>query len=221
MLDFFKKLAREKFSSSAATPPAPPNSLPLGLRVGGAVTIDALPFRVLASELLFQLPPGNQVIESRGFIDLGQGAALHRFYLSDDAFIQVSMQAGTIDEIKLFQFVETKHPNTRAALEAWLKEGSELGRSKVLLQGKRFDRVWGDSTEPYTPPVVFDEHVFKTSATASDYNLTHYAMLYEREIPGSERMEYLLISVEDSGPNDFCVVFSIGVDVSAADLEII
>ncbi len=221
MFDFFKKVARGRLSKDASTPPPPPNSLPLGLRLGGAVTIDALPFRVLGSELLFQLPPGNQVIESRGHIDLGQGAELHRFYLSDDAFIQVSMQAGTVDEIKLFQFVETKHPNTRAALEAWLKEGSELGRSHVQLQGKRFDRVWGDAADVYSPPVVFDEHVFKTNAAASDYDLTHYAMLYQREIPNSERLEYLLISVEDSGPNDFCVVFSIGVDVSQADLEII
>lgn len=221
MFDFFKKAALSKFSKNANQPPPPPSSLPLGLRVGGAVSIDALPFRVLGSELLFQLPPGNQVIESRGYIDLGQGANLHRFYLSDDAYIQVSTQAGTIDEIKLFQFVETKHPNTRAALEAWLKQGSELGRSEVQLKGKSFQRVWGDAALAYSPPVVFDEHVFKNSAAAADYDLTHYAMLYEREIPGSERLEYLLISVEDSGPNDFCVVFSIGVDISAADLEII
>ena len=68
---------------------------------------------------------------------------------------------------------------------------------------------------------MFDEHVFKKSTGKADYDLTHYAMLYERQIPNSERLEYLLISVEDSGPNDFCVVFSIGVDVSQADLEII
>jgi len=221
MFDFFKKAALAKFSKNADLPPAPPSSLPLGLRLGGAVTIDALPFRVLGSELLFELPEGNQVIESRGYIDLGQGADLHRFYLSDDAFIQVSTQAGTVDEIKLFQFVETKHPNTRAALEAWLKEDSELGRSEVQLKGKSFQRVWGDASLAYSPPVVFDEQVFKTNAAKPDYDLTHYAMLYEREIPGSERLEYLLMSVEDSGPNDFCVVFSVGVDISAADLEII
>ncbi len=219
MFDFFKKAARAKFSTNL--PPPPPNAFPLGLRVGGAVTIDALPFRVLGAELLFQLPPGNQVIESRGLINLGQGAELHRFYLSDDAFIQLSTQASVLDELKLFQFAETRHPNTRVALEAWLKEGSELGRSSIVLQGKKFDRVWGDAAEPYSPPVVFDEQVFKNNASTPDYDLTHYAMLYQRQIPNSERLEYLLISVEDSGPNDFCVVFSLGVDISAADLEII
>ncbi len=219
MFDFLKKAARAKFATNL--PPPPPNALPLGLRVGGAVSIDALPFRVLRSELLFQLPPGNQVIESRGVIDLGQGSELHRFYLSDDAFIQVSTQASVLEELKLFQFAETRHPNTRAALEAWLKEGSELGRSSIVLQGKKFERVWGEPTEVYSPPVVFEEQVFKNSPSQPDYDLTHYAMLYQREIPNSERLEYLLISVEDSGPTDFCVVFSLGVDISVADLEII
>ena len=69
--------------------------------------------------------------------------------------------------------------------------------------------------------MVFDEHVWKKT-TAADYDLTHYAMLYQRSLPGpGERWETLLISLEDSGPNDFCIVYSIGLDLSPADLEII
>jgi hypothetical protein len=219
MFDFFKKAVRAKFSSELV--PAPPNAFPLGLRVGGAVSIDALPFRVLGSELLFELPAGHQMVEARGYIDLGQGAVLHRFYLSDDAFVQVNTQAGVLEELKLFQFAETKHPNTRAALEAWLKEGSELGRDRLTLKGKEFFRVWGDQNARYSPPIVFDEKVYKQNPLTADYEVTHFAMLYERSISGSERMEYLLVSVEDSGPNDFCVVFSLGVDISPADLEVV
>jgi hypothetical protein len=220
MFDFFKKAVRANLSANAL-PPAPPNAFPLGLRVGAAVTIDALPFRVLGSELLFKLPAGQQMVEARGMIDLGQGAVLHRFYLSDDAFVQAQTQAGELEELKLFQFAETKHPNTRAALEAWLKDGSELGRDRLTVKGKEFFRVWGDENAHYSPPIVFDENVYKQNPLTPDYDVTHYAMLYERSVTGSERMEYLLVSVEDSGPNDFCVVFSLGVDVSAADLEII
>jgi len=220
MFDFLKKAASARLAQRR--PPPPPRvEHPLGLRLGGAVAIDALPFRVLGAELLFSLPEGSQMVEARGHVDLGQGAELHRFYLSDDAFLQVSTQGGATDEIKLFQFAETKHPNTRAALEAWLRDDSELGKYEIDLKGKRFTRVWGDSGAHYSPPVVFDERVFKKSDSVPDYDLTHYAMLYQREIPGSERLEYLLVSVEDSGPSDFCVVFSLGVDVSSADLEIV
>lgn len=220
MFDFLKKAASARLNEKKP-PPAPRALHPLGLRLGGAVAIDSLPFRVLANELLFTLPPGNQIVEARGHVDLGQGAELHRFYLSDDAFLQINTQAGQVEEIKLFQFAETKHPNTREALEAWLRSDSELGRFEVSLKGKQFTRVWGDQDARYSPPIVFDEHVFKKNDAVADYDLTHYAMLYQREIAGSERLEYLLISVEDSGPNDFCVVFSLGVDLSPADLEIV
>lgn len=220
MFDFLKKAAQAKLRENAPPPP-PAHKHPLGMRLGGSVTVDSLPFRVLGEQLLFQLPPPGQMVEARGHVDLGQGAELHRFYLTDDAFVQINTQGGAVEEIKLFQFAETRHPNTREALEAWLRKDSELGRYEVEVKGKKFTRVWGDEGANYSPPVVFDEHVFKKSDSTADYDLTHYAMLYQREIPGSERLEYLLIAVEDSGPNDFCVVFSLGVDISAADLEIV
>jgi hypothetical protein len=220
VFDFLKKAVQAR-NVDKLPPPAPVSAHPLGLRVGGAVSIDPLPFRVLADQLLFVLPEGNQMIEARGRVDLGQGAALDRFYLTDDVFVQVHTQAGIVEELKLFQYAETRHPNTRAALEAWLNENSELGRAEVTLKGRHFTRVWGDDAAPYSPPVVFDEHIYKQSDATPDYDLTHYAMLYQRALAHTERTEYLLISVEDSGPNDFCVVFSVGVDVSPADLEIV
>ena len=224
MFDFFKKAIRAKSTPDGAPPalPAGAGSLPLGLRVGGSVSIDALPLRMLNGASLLELPEAQQLIEARGWIDLGQSAFLHRFYLSDELFLQVNVtETGgsgvSIEGIKLFQFFETKTPSNRSALEAWLKTPSELGQAQVTFSGKTFRRVWGDG-ETWAPPVVFDEVVYKNLAQP-DYDLTHYAMLFERELP-NDRMEYLLISVEDSGPEDYCVVYSIGLDLSVADLEI-
>lgn len=223
VFDFFKKAVRAQSNSEA--PPALPagaGSLPLGLRVGGSVTIDALPLRMLSGASLLELAQPQQVIEARGWIDLGQGAHLHRFYLSDELFLQVGVVAtggsgSSIEGIKLFQFFETKIPATREALEAWLKAPSEIGQEHISFSRKSFRRVWGDAVS-WAPPVVFDEVVYKNSPQP-DYDLTHYAMLFERDLP-NDRMEYLLISVEDSGPEDYCVVYSIGLDLSVADLEI-
>lgn len=223
MFDFLKKAIGAR--TTAPEPPALPagaGALPLGLRVGGSVAIDTLPLRMLGEATLLKLGDERQLIEARGWIDLGQSAFLHRFYLSDELFLQINVtETGgsgvQVEGIKLFQFFETKTPSNRAALEAWLRAPSVIGQEQIDYAGQRFFRVWGDPGT-WAPPVVFDEVVYKNVAQP-DYDLTHYAMLFERELPNG-RMEYLLISVEDSGPNDFCVVHSIGLDLGVADLEI-
>lgn len=219
MLDFLKKAirARQLEKQPPALPAGP--ALPLGLRMGAAVAVDPLPLRMLGSAPLFRLPDERQMVEARGEIDLGQGARLHRFYLSDDLFLQVNVDGSSVEDLKLFQFHDTVKPGSRAALEAWLKPGSELGRRELGAFGQRWERCWGEPHEAWAPPVVFDERVWKQAATP-DYDLTHYAMLYQRPLPG-ERWESLLISLEDAGPNDFSIVYSIGLDLSPADLEIV
>lgn len=53
-----------------------------------------------------------------------------------------------------------------------------------------------------------------------DGDLTHYAMLYSRPVPELQREEFLLVTGEDSGPNEFCVTYAVGIDVTVADLDI-
>ena len=223
MFDFFKKALRAKSNDSELPAfPAGVSSLPLGLRVGGWVSIDALPLRMLGEATLLKLPDEHQLIEARGCIDLGQGVFLHRFYLGDELFLQINVtetggSGSSIDGIKFFGFFETKTPASREALESWLRAPSVLGQEQIEYSGKRFTRVWGEPGA-WAAPVVFDELVYK-NLPQPDFDLTHYAMLFERQLP-NDRIEYLLISVEDSGPNDYCVVYSIGLDLSIADLEI-
>lgn len=194
---------------------------PLGLRLKGAVGVDGLPFRVAGDRLLFEVPEGNQLIEAWGDVELGGGSRLHRYYLTDDAFVQVSTTAGQVDDVKLFVFQDTVNPSNQAAFNDWVKRGSQIGAPHLDLEGRRYDRVWGDAgAQDWAPPVVFDEKVYKDSFRSPDYDLTHYAMLYQRLVPELDRYEYVLVSAEDYGPNEYCITFSVGVDVNQADLTI-
>lgn len=219
MFDFLKKAIRARQLEGQPPPLTGGLALPLGMRMGASVVVDPLPLKMLGAATLLRLPQDPQVVEARGEVDLGQGTRLHRFYLSDDLFVQVNVTGASVEDIKLFQYHDTVRPGSRHALEQWLKPGSELGQLHVTAFGQRWERCWGEPHEAWAPPVVFDERVWK-QGTAPDYDLTHYAMLYQRPLPG-ERWETLLISLEDSGPNDFCIVYSIGIDLSQADLEIV
>ncbi len=192
---------------------------PLGLRRGGFVTVDPTRYRLQADAYVFAAPEGSQRIDARGLVDLGAASELHRFYLTDDAFVQVNTTAKAIDDIKLFVFDETRTPSNHASFEQWLGEESLIGRQTVEHRGRTFVRVWGDEGQSKVPPVAFDESVYTESDTVPAYTVNHYCMLYERPVDDTQRMEYLLISAEQTG-DEYCVVFSVGVDISEADLEI-
>jgi len=195
--------------------------LPLGLRLGGAVALDTALFDAAGSAFGFVAPRGHCVIDAYGQIDLGGGSILHRFYLTEDAFLQVNTTSGAVDEMKYFVFHETRQPANQAAFKDWVRPGSALGAEMVEIEQRRYTRVWGDDpAESWVPPVVFEEHVYRGRPPKLDDELTHYAMLYQREIPSLQRVETLLISAEDYGPSEFCVVYSLGIDVSTADLDI-
>lgn len=194
---------------------------PYGLRLRGAVSVDSLPFQMAGDKLVFEPPEGNQAIEAWGEVELGGGARIHRYYLTDDAFVQVNTTAGQVDGMKMFIFHETRNPPNQAAFNDAVRRGSLIGAQHIDIAGQRYTRVWGDTPESaWAPPVVFDEKVYSKDPKEPDYDLTHYAMLYQREVPGLDRYEYLLVSAEDYGPDEYCITFSIGVDVTQADLTI-
>src|SRR5690606_33931820 len=135
------------------------------------------------------------------------------------AFVQVNTTAKAIDDIKLFVFDETRTPSNHASFEQWLGEESLIGRQTVEHRGRTFVRGWGDEGQSKVPPVAFDESVYTEADTVPAYTVNDYCMLYERPVDDTQRMEYLLISAEQTG-DEYCVVFSVGVDISEADLEI-
>jgi len=223
-VSFFGKLFGKKEAPALAGPvrEIAGIELPLGLRPGGAIALDTTMFDAAGDAFGFAPPRGHNVIEAYGQLDLGAGAVLHRFYLTEDAFLQVNTTAGAIDEMKYFVFHETKQPANQAAFKRWVESGSQIGAPRVDLEGRAYVRVWGDEGDAsaWIPPVTFDEKVYRGRPPVLDYDLTHYAMLYQREIASLARTESLLISAEDYGPSEFCVTYALGIDVTTADLDI-
>lgn len=195
---------------------------PFDLRKGAMVQFDQFTFSMLPEDALFPKINLAQPVETRGYVDLGANVRLHRFYLSDDVWIQAkatnSDEDSAVDDLKVFIFWDTKTPTTQAGLEAIAGANSPLGQDTYQYEGKTFQRVWGDG-EVHAELVEFSEDVYAGDNAMREYTTVHRAMLYERQIAGSEKMEYLLVSVEETG-DDVCVVFSIGVDLSTADFTV-
>ncbi|HEY0179785.1 MAG TPA: DUF2491 family protein [Dokdonella sp.] len=200
-------------------------TFPLGARLGGAVVLDATPFKLAGDAFAFACPEGAQIIEAIGAIDLGAGARLHRLYLSDDAFVQIATTGAAtgdlgVGEIALFVYADAIAPADQAAFRRWVEPGSPLGAATYAFAGHEYRRVWGDDPElGWAPPVALDEDVYKISPDAKDYDLTLYSMLYARDVDGG-RGELLLVSAEDAGPNDYCISLALGVALTRADFEI-
>lgn len=202
------------------------NAFPLGARLKGAVTIDALPFRLAGEAFGFDCPSGTQIIEAVGVVDLGEGSQLHRLYLTDDAFLQIATNGEpgserSVGDVALFVYVDSIHPADQAAFRRWVQQGSLLGAATYSLANREYHRVWGEGPDQrWAPPIVFDENVHKTSAELKDYDLTLYSMLYERTPEGADRSELLLVAAEDSGPNQYVVSLALGVPLTTAEFEI-
>ncbi|GHA87685.1 DUF2491 family protein [Cognatilysobacter bugurensis] len=209
-----------------STPPALPDPsalghpLPLGFRVNGRVAFDTLVFRAHPDALTVQLPEGHQGIPAYGHIDLGAGHALHRFYLDDDAYVQVSTAGELIEGIKAFVFVETVNPPTQAEFQRFIHGHEHLGAPSIEYMGRQWQRDFSGEASGRIPPVIYDEVLYRHDPPRRDDDLTHYAMLYRREVPELARDEFLLVTAEDYGPAEFLVTYAIGLDINTADLDI-
>lgn len=216
----------DRIGKSAAPDAGTATTFPLGARLKGAVVIDALPFKLVGDAWGFSVPEGAQIIEAIGVSDIGDGSRLYRLYLTDDAYLQIPTSdvggsGGNVGEVSLFVYVDSINPANQAAFRNWLEPGSLLGASTYSVAGNEYRRVWGEGPDVgWTPPVAFDEDVFKTSAATKDYDLSLYSMLYEREVEGADRNELLLVTAEDSGPNSFVISLAVGVPLTLADFDI-
>lgn len=206
-----------------ATPPPAGGvaaAMPLGLRMGGRIRFDRMMYRVAPDALSAELPAGDQGIECYGHIDLGDGCVMHRFYLEDDAYLQVMTVGQSIESIKAFVFHETVNPPTLAAFREFVASHPHLGAGTIDYAGQRWSRVTSPDGGQKIPPMAFDEVLYRGVPPRRDDGLTHYAMVYARDVPQLDREELLLVTAEDSGPHQYCVTYAIGLDLSEADLDI-
>ena len=219
-------LDRLRGKTTSTPPPFPaargelPHTLPLGLRLNGRVAFDTLVFRAHPDKFSVQLPEGHQGMPCYGHIDLGGGHALHRFYFDEDGYLQVSTAGDAIEGIKAFVFVDTVNPTNQHEFQRFISGHEHLGAPTIDYAGHRWHRDFSADAPSRAPAVVYDEVLYRHSPPRRDDDLTHYAMLYRREIPELQRDEFLLVTGEDYGPNEFCVTYAIGLDLTTADLDI-
>lgn len=208
----------------AALPPpegALSHELPLGLRVGARIQFDRTMYAVAPGAMTEELPAGYQGVPCYGHVDLGDGYALHRFYLDDDAFLQVSTVAGDVDGMQGFVFHETVNPPDKRAFQDFVAGHAHLGDAAIEYAGHHWVRATPSTAgDARIPPMAYDEVLYRHQPARRDDDLTHYAMLYARDVPELGRQELLLVSAEDSGPADFSITYSIGVELTSADIDI-
>ncbi|USE36259.1 DUF2491 family protein [Endozoicomonas sp. SCSIO W0465] len=197
---------------------------PLNLRPGSAVELDLLPLQMVREQLRLSLPEGIQTIEAAGFIDLGAGNSLCRFYTADDGFIQISTSGGyetqNIDDIKFFVFTQTHNIASESGVGLWVSDTGLIGDKLFLLDGTSYGRVWDEAVTGRIEPVNFTETVYGRDDSVDTYDVDHLAMLYQRQISGSERYEYLLASLEFSNDDEATAVVSVGFDLDISSMNI-
>ena len=216
-------LGRTPSDAAHALPPPGTlvHALPLGLRIGGRIQFDRTLYSVAPGAMTEELPAGYQGVPCYGHVDLGDGYALHRFYLDDDAFLQVSTVGDDVEAIKGFVFHETVNPPTKEAFRAFVMEGDHLGAAAIDYAGHHWLRVTNSTAgNARIPAMAYDEVLYRHQPARRDDDLTHYAMLYSRDVPELAREEFLLVSAEDSGPHEFSITYSVGVDLTTADIDI-
>lgn len=244
MLNTLKAL----FRATTEKPPEPDKGRPVaaglpmdisqedleGLRLDGRVNIKLIGLRAHSDALFRWDDDAYHHIAAVGHVDLGQGAHLVRFYLDNDTWLQANVENGQVLEYKLFDFYRVAHLsdaefdsliNGDSSINGDEKQPDSIGAQTLSLTSTTdeartctYQRVWGNSDSPWSPPVVFEEQVMTTESVAAR-SVTHHAMLYERTIQGAERMEYLLVSAENDGEGGFMVVHNVGVDVASVDID--
>lgn len=199
-----------------------------GLRLDGRVNIKLIGLRAHPDTLFSWDDDAYHHIAAVGHVDLGQGAHLVRFYLDNDTWLQANVENGKVLEYKLFDFYRVAHLSDAEfdnLINGEDKQPDSIGAQTVALTSTsgetrtcNYQRVWGNGDSLWSPPVIFDEQVMTTESISARH-VTHHAMLYERSIQGTERMEYLLLSAENDGEGSFMIVHNLGVDVASVDID--
>ncbi len=209
MFDWFKKKEPQ--------PETPNVPEVLGLRLGGAVELDDLKFRLIEEQLTIEGAARTQLINAVGEVTLDSQTRVLRFYTDDDGYFQV-LQNGRTDEgvmeVKLVYFYETKPVDTDAAWEQWLEKDLLLPTRD--LDGQTFEKVWENER-----PVAMTEKTWLEDGSVSETD--QFVMVYEREA-GPDLYEGLQVIAEEKIENNQAersVVLSTSVDVSPTDFRVV
>lgn len=176
-----------------------PATGPLGLRIGAAVEIDTLRFRMLADQLKFDLPSDTLFITAFGRVDLGDGSIVLRYYTDAHTMFQVLCVGGesdaNVEEVTLYVPYTSFYPEGQAWRD-WEGENGRLGQSAYRLDdGTEYERIWFSDQPGRASPVRFQEQITHDDGTT--VLVGQEVMLYGRQLgETASNGEYLLLAIE-------------------------
>lgn len=198
-----------------------PHELPLALRIGAMVTFDRTRYLAAPSAVVEQLPDGYQEVQCYGYADLGDSHLLHRFYLADDAYLQVMTIGGAVDAVQAFVYCQQVNPANQAGFQEFVTSHDHLWAAEIDYAGHRWQRHdMPETGDTRMPPMAMEEILFRGLTPRKSDDLTNYTTLYTRHVPELEIEELLLVTAEDSGTNEFLVSYAVGMNLSSADFDI-
>ena len=198
---------------------------PLNLRIGAAVDIDTLPYRMHEQALHIDLPTETMLIVAQGYVDLGDDSHVHRYYAKDDSMIQVLTVNGAedehVEEVTLYVPFQSHYPSTEGEWAQWTTNSGKLGaKSFKIDDGTEYDRIWFDTTDGYAEPVQFREYIYEDPESDDCKENYQTVMLYGRNLGDETKNEYLLMAIESYG-KEKTVELYIGVDIDLPLLKVI
>jgi hypothetical protein len=219
---FFNKITT-LFNPEQTAPKLRQETAPLDLRINAMLSVSKT-FSMLADGITdVKAPAQGQEVFAKGVIEMGEGHRLHRFYCSDEDFwIQVKTSGyedNHVENIVLFNYLSMTTVHSEGELARLAGKDSPVGMPTYLHNGSTYQREWG-TEDGQTELIMMNESVTNPS---DSYEVSHLSMLYSRETDLSDRREFLLFSVEESGGQNGegkSVGFSISVGITLFSTEI-
>ncbi len=214
MFDFLKRSSKSEHRNE--TPQI------LGIKLGGALEINSLKFKILEPLLTCENIAKLQLIQAVGVVKLDQNNHIVRYYTDDDGFIQIVLSGGMTDnhinDVKLWYFFDTQAINSDQQWETALNH--EISQQQYRLDEEIFTRYWNDTNN--NPPVAMTEITYSEDDQSSETD--QFIMLYNRPLENGEE-EFLMVSGEESENHneqlERCIVTSTGINLSSADFTIV
>lgn len=208
---------------------------PLGVRVGGMVSINSPDFILADGKLKIRGPQEDLYVTSYGQF-FASGYKGHRFYMSagDTLYMLQIMvdEKDQIDECKLFTLLDEIMPPD---WDFWLNDNNgSIGLSEFdLPDGTKYYRAWENEMEQkvvcdqvgqattinHIPPVEIRESVYMDPYGDRVESIDHMTMLYGRVVvEGID--EYLFVEVFNQN-NKASVQVTVGIPLGITDIKVL
>jgi len=208
-----------------------PKDLPEYLKIKALIDISNAAFIIYGDHLNFEYPGKTHMVKKISSFTLYDLNVI-RAYVSnletnEETIVQFNgtKESGEYEvlDVLVFRLADTIYPQTRREWDNWLNEDDGLIGYKTLKIEKEggdvvFERDWDEDGGEHIDPVEIREVVFTDPYEAPVYQ-TRKAMLYSKEIEGSDEYEYAFAEVVGV-PDGQRIEISFGIVIEIANVTI-